>query len=53
MAPGHVRAVIDGKGAQQYFAFLKEAVSKVPEMKVNKDASAGGLYEAADMELAA
>ena len=53
VAPGHVRAVIDGKGAQQYFAFLKEAVSKVPDMKVNNDASAGGLYEAADIELAA
>ena len=39
VTPGHVRAVIDGsKGAKPYLAFLKEAVSKVPEMKVTKDA---------------
>ena len=52
VTPGHVRAVIDGKGAPGYLSFLKEAVSKVPEMKPNKEA-AHGLYEQADIELAA
>ena len=52
VTPGHVRAVIDGKGAHGYLGFLKEAVSKVPEMKANKDIN-GALYEAADIELAA
>jgi hypothetical protein len=54
VTPGHVRAVIDGKGAQPYLGFLKEAVSKVPELKVSTNPhSAGGLYESADLELAA
>jgi hypothetical protein len=53
VTPGHIRAVIDGKGsAVPYLGFLKEAVSKIPEMKVNKETnSSGGLYEQAELEL--